>query len=246
MPISDGIFLTLFGVVFALAGWAIPSSIDSNWQKVQGTVTAVERQSSQKGSTWSPIVSYEVQGNTYTRISSFSSSPAPAIGSTKTVFYNPQQPDESIVPGPRWFPWIFRLTGLAVAFLGLWHLGRRFKRTRDIRWLLQNGERTQGIITHIEESRFRTDKRNRQHLLVSHVLPSGEIETIKSEAVLSLNRFVQEKIASTKVVVDVYLDPTGERAAHIDLSTLPTVTADDLSDTLAEHLSTTKKNTPGA
>jgi hypothetical protein len=137
---GSGIFLLIFGIVFAGAGYFIlqSSSIPSSYKRESGQIVQVAPVYSnssnsnsysngyQQNVSYAPVISYKVDGASYTFQASGSSSSRPVIGSSVIVAYNPQNPgqkpkDASDHSAKILAP-IFMAVGGIVAIFGLYKL----------------------------------------------------------------------------------------------------------------------------
>src|SRR5579871_2773210 len=93
------IFLLGFGVIFASVGalLIVNSKIDPSWIRMNGKVVAVSTSISNGSTTYTPVIQYSVDGQSYQVTSNSSSGIYPSIGQEREIAYNPNQPAQAKV-----------------------------------------------------------------------------------------------------------------------------------------------------
>jgi hypothetical protein len=110
------LFLLVFGGAFLGTGILLFKSnhADPSWTKISGHITAVSSHISDGANQYSPVVTYAVNGQSYTVASSVSSSSYPALGQAREVAYNPAHPGQAKViesGGAMWFLYVAMAIG---------------------------------------------------------------------------------------------------------------------------------------
>lgn len=237
--LASTILMVLFGLAF-LAPVAFVGStmrIDPGWVKTQGTITEVAVVSSSDGSTYAPVVTYVVDGVSYSVQQSFSSSSRPNLGGTMTVAYNPSSPSEAKVQGGTsllLFLGLFAVVGISIIVSVIVAYIRSMKRSRDIDSLMTTGQKVQGIITNIQD----TKSRGAQYkVVVSAPNLAGQVTHYVSDTITGIGAIAMMDYTSNPIPVDVFIDPTNPDRYYVDIADLPNLTPDKIASliTQSEH-----------
>lgn len=87
-------------LVVGIRGTARYNRMTAQYQAVDGTFTDYTVYSSDRdGTTYQLIYLYTVEGETYSVATDYGTGSIPEIGSTKTVLYNPDNPEEAVLSG---------------------------------------------------------------------------------------------------------------------------------------------------
>ena len=142
--VKNLIVVFLIGLIFTGVGYFATKSveIDSSWKKINGTIVDVvvnqdtdvdpNDNTVNNSPTYSPVVNYQVNEQTYRITSSVGTSSKPTIGSTIKVAYNPNKPSEAKVvesKATKMMFYLFYVIGLGLIVYGcvMFALGLRRK-----------------------------------------------------------------------------------------------------------------------
>jgi hypothetical protein len=185
-------------------------------------VELVPHRSSKGGTTWSPVVSYTVNGEVHRLEGSYSSNVLMyEVGERVTVRYEPGNPGEARIDG--WLgTWLLPtiLGGIGVVFgaVGGGFLLVRLRRRRRRDWLLANGARIQARLIGVEQNTsFSVNGRSPWRLRCQWQDPStGRVHVFVSDDVwYDPGPFVK------KDELDVLIDASNPARHHVDISFLP-------------------------
>lgn len=229
------IFLVLFGAVFVSAGFfAINHSrVDSSWARTSGEVVDSLR-SINEGSTYSAVVEYHVDAQSYRITSGFSSSFEPTIGETREVAYNPSQPSQAKIvesASTTWWLWIFPVIGLTVLIIAPVAFFRSVKRSKRIDNLLQTGQKLQGVLVDVQpiDSQAGTCT-----ITVAATDSSGVVRNYTSDVITGSRGFGLLDLRSNPVPIDVYIDPTNPENYYVDIADIPGLTPERIKELIEQ------------
>lgn len=228
------IFLLLFGAVFAGAGiFAIKGSkIDPNWTRISGQVVDSSSRISDGSTTYTPVVQYSVNGQTYKVTSSTGSSFYPNIGDTREIAYNPSRPDQAKVvegAGSKAFLWLFPAIGFGVLVLAPILFVRSLHRSNKINNLMQTGQKLQGILVEIQ-STGSSDNNNTYKIVVSATDNSGSVQNYVSDQLSGIGGLAMADFRNNPIPIDVYIDPTNSQNYYVDISDVPNLTPERIGE----------------
>ena len=119
-----GVVVTSIGIGIGIKAWHFGASA----REVEGTVIRMDRQVRKSTFTYSPVVSYEINGRTFQLQSDVATSPpAYSVGEKVTVLYRAEQPADGQIKSfsEQWvLPLILSGFGTVLACVGVWHLLR--------------------------------------------------------------------------------------------------------------------------
>ena len=229
--LASTILALLFGILFLLPVMYVGSvtRIDPDWVKTQGTVIEIAVIDSSDGVTYAPVVSYVVDGITYSVRQSYSSSARPNLGEKMTVGYNPSNPAEAKIKSGSsllLFMALFAAVGLFVIITSLVSYVRSIFRTREITALTNTGQKVQGIITNILDTKSRS---TRYKVVVSAPNLAGQVTHYVSDEITGIGAIAMMDYTSNPIPVDVYIDPTNPEKYYVDIADLPSLTPDKIA-----------------
>ena len=119
-----GVVVTSIGIGIGIRVWHFASSA----REVEGTVIRMDRHVRKSTFTYSPVVSYEINGRTFQLRSDVGTSPpAYSVGEKVTVLYSAEHPADGQIKSfsEQWvLPLILSALGTVLAGVGVWHLLR--------------------------------------------------------------------------------------------------------------------------
>lgn len=240
------IFLLLFGGVFAGAGFfAINSSrIDSNWQRTSGEVIDSSSRVSDGSTTYTPVVKYSVNGQEYQTTSSFSSSFAPAIGEKREVAYNPVQPSQAKIvegAGTTWWLWLFPVIGVGILVIAPISFIRSLKRSSAINNLVQTGQKLQGVLTDIQSTGGNNN--GSYKIVVSATDNAGTVQNYVSDSLNGVAGLALADFHNNPIPIDVYIDPINPHNYYVDISDIPNLTPERITQLIQSATKTAQPQT---
>lgn len=242
--------LLILGAMFLGIGgiFVASSQIDSAWTRVDGTIVGSDRSSS-SDSTYAPIVSYTVNGATYQVKSSISTSSYPTVGNTMQVAYNPSAPGEAkIVSGKSTMLllMIFPAIGLIMIILGPVMFVRSRKRGQAIEQLIHSGQKVTGVMTDIKQTGSKNGS-STYKLVVSAADASGVVRHYTSDSLTGMIGLVMASFQGKAMPIDVYLDPGNPEHYYVDISDIPSLNAQSITQLVnsARSAMPGTENTPG-
>jgi hypothetical protein len=248
--IGSLLFMLIFGFAFAGIGiFAIKSSkIDPGWTRISGHVTGSSSNISNGSTTYTPIVSYEVNGRDYQVTASTSSNNHPAIGTGKEVAYNPASPDEAKVVADgasKSLLYLFPAAGILCILLAPFLFFRSLKRSKNIGSLMQSGLKVQGIITDIQQPSAQNNSSNSSYKIVVQAPDnSGSVQTYVSDSVSGIGGLAMADFRANPIPIDVYIDPANPKNYYVDVSEVPNLTPERIGELIKSALG--RQNQPAA
>lgn len=223
----------ILGVIFLVGGYPIASSnsIDNDWEKISGRIVGSSSIITDAGTTYRAVVEYAVDGRSYTINDRVSSAALPQIGTTKEVAFNPSQPSQAkVIVSGGWLllVYIFPITGVFFLFLGPLLIFRSIKRNKSITTLLRNGIKLNGVIVGFKS--HGSGRRISYKITVAATDSLGVSQKYISDSVTGGFGLGVADFATTKIPVDVYVDPTNPRNYYVDIEDIPVVTSSKLVD----------------
>lgn len=228
------VFLLLFGAAFVLVGFFVINSlkIDSSWARTTGRIVDSRSSFSNGSTTYSAIIRYSVNGQNYQTASSFGSSFMPSIGGTKEVAYNPAQPGEAKIvegAGATWWIWLFPAIGVVVLIVAPILFIKSLKRSSKINNLLQTGQKLQGVLTDINSS-VGNNNQGGYRIVVSAADPAGVVRNYTSDLISGIGGLSMADFRAHPILIDVYIDPTNPESYYVDISDIPNLTPQRISE----------------
>ncbi len=239
--IGSLLVLLLIGAVITGFGVVIYNSarINPNWTKVDGKVVSVNTDSSGSGNTYSPVVSYQANGQTYKVASSSSTSSYPQIGSTKQVAYDPAAPaDAKVVSSGFISAFILVLLGIGVFLILLAPVlfVRSLRRSKDISKLKGSGQKVAGVITDIQSvSNGGNNQGSKYRIVVSATGLSGTVQNYTSDWVTGIGGLAMTDYRQNPVPIDIYINPTNPDDYYVDISEIPNITPERIMQLVKSH-----------
>lgn len=241
------------GIVFVVAGIAMyrSTNIDPQWVRVDGQVisntpySSSSNTDSSNGSgsstTYTQTVGYSVKATTYKVTSSLASNSQAAIGSSKSVAYNPANPAEAkIVQGSssKLFAAIFAAIGLFIVVVAPFAYLRSKHRGQAIASLQQSGVKVTGLVVNILSNGPENVDANRSQNGTSGgykiVVAAPDLQNVTqqytSDSLSGLGGLAISDFATHAIPIDVYLDPSNPANYYVDISDIPNLTADRIKD----------------
>lgn len=238
--IGSLIIMIIIGGAFLVPGYLFTKStkISKGWVQVPGKVVSVSNNTHNGSTTYTPDVTYTVNGQTYDVTSSFSSGSYPQIGSTKEVAYNPAQPGESKVvagAGEMWFVYLFPIIGIVMVVLAPWLFVRSIRRSHDINSLLQTGQKIQGVLTDVLTT-GQSNNSTTYKMVVSATNLSGSVQTYTSDTIHGIAGITLAHFQNNPIPIDVYINPSNPKDYYVDISDIPTLTPEKITELLQTAL----------
>ena len=240
------IILVLLGIAFTAFGLFIvrSSQIDKSWIKVRGEVVEVSSTISQGSTLYTPIIKYEVNGQSH-RITPSSSSSFYPTGSHREVAYNPARPNEAKViegTGTKLLLLAFPAIGMLLLVLAPILFFRSIKRSQRISNLTQTGQKLQGVITDIQ-STGSTNGNNVYRIVVSAVDPAGATQNYKSDSLAGVAGLAMADFRNNPIPIDVYIDPADPKNYYVDISDIPNLTPERIGELIKSAISNARPTT---
>lgn len=239
------LFSVLFGAAFAGISLLViggSGATDSTWEKTSGTVVDTSKRTASDGSTLhAAVVEYTVDGKSYQTVSNLSSSVAPKVGEDRDVAYNPIQPSQSQVTesiGSMWLFWLFPLFGVVIMVVSIVSFTKSLKRSRDIKQLLQTGQRVQGVLTDIQSSDTRSS--GTYKITVTATSADDSVQHYTSDSIVAGGNLAMIDFHNNPVLIGVYVDSTNPRNYYVDISDIPDIAPQRVRDLIGQA---TVKNT---
>ncbi len=230
--------LLIFGVVFTAAGlfFIFANSPDSDWVKTQGTVVSVQSRPGDSNTMYSAIVRYEVDGQSYTVVSSVSSSFSPDVGSSRTVAYNPDFPaDAKVVEGLSsiWWLYIFPVLGILIIVISIISFIRSRKRTSHIDNLKVRGIAVKGVIVDLKQEGGSRNSPNHK-VVVTATDNYGQVRNYLSDPIKNIGGFAFTDFRQNPVAVDVFIDPNNPENYYVDIADIPQLDTPGLMEIISK------------
>lgn len=244
--ISSLIFLILFGAVFAGAGiFAISNTkIDPSWTRVSGQVVDSSSRISDGSTTYTPIVQYSANGQTYKVTSSASSSFYPNIGDKREIAYNPNRPDQAKVvegTGITVFLWLLPVVGIGILVLAPILFIRSLHRSNKINDLKQTGQKLQGILVDVQS--IGSGNNNVYKIVVSATDNNGTVQNYISDELSGIGGLAMADFRKSPIPIDVYIDPANSQNYYVDISDIPNLTPGRIAELVKSALNTNQPQT---
>jgi hypothetical protein len=226
----------LGGGILALQG----ERIDPTWTKVSGQTTSVKSTIDSSGhNLYTAVVSYQVNGQSYTIAAGSSSSIYPRIGGTKQVAYNPQAPaNAKAIDGGalQLFLWIFPIIGVLFLILSPILYVRSLKRSNAIKNLVQSGQKLPGVLVDVR-SMGSPDNQVTFKIVVAATDPQGTVQNYTSDTMTGIGGLAMVNFRESPIPIDVYVDPGDPSKYYVDVSDIPNLTPDRIAELLKSAVS---------
>ena len=231
--IGSLIFLFIFGAIFMSLGiLALKSNkVDPSWTKVTGEIVDSSSHISDGSTTYSPVIKYEVGGQSYKVAGSLSSSSYPNIGEKREVAYNPVRPDQSKVvetASSQWFLYLFPFIGIVCLALTPYLFIRSVKRSSHIKRLMQSGQKLQGVLVDVQSAG--NNKSISYKIVVSASDLNGTVQNYVSDTLKGIGGLAMADFRNTPIPIDVYIDPTNPQNYYVDIADVPNLTPDRIGE----------------
>jgi len=239
------LMMLLFGTIFTAVGLLAVNvgKIDPSWVRVSGEVVSSVTETGSHGITYAPVVRYSVNGQTYTVTSSVSNSFSPAIGSTEQVAYNPQDAASAKVVTSAALSaliWLFPGIGILILLGSPVLFFLSLKRSNTIKKLIQSGRKIPGILTDVK-STGSTNNRYTYKLIVSATNLSGVVQDYVSDSITGGGSLMLAQLQKSLIPLDVYVDPGNPQNYYVDISEVPNLTPEGITQLLQ---AATQQNIP--
>ncbi len=230
--IGSFIILVIMGAGFTIAGYAAYKSmqIDPSWPRTQGTVVGSSSRISDGSELHTPIVEYTVNGQTYQVPGGSSSSARPTIGSAKEVGYNPANPDEAKAVqglGVMSLVLLFPVVGTGMLIIAPVLLIKSLRRSSRIKKLLQTGHKVQGVIVDLASTR---SNGSNYKIVVAATDNYGTVQNYESDGLQGIAGLAMSNFQNNPIVIDVYLDPADPKNYYVDISDIPSLSPQRISE----------------
>lgn len=249
------LLITLFvGIIFTVAGFTLfrGNQVDDNWVTIQGEVVDIETSASQEGSTMHrPVVGYSVDGEEYTIASGSSTAARPSLGEAREVAYNPDNPEEAVIPSATmfWLTIAFMLLGVGMIIGAPIGFILSRKRTKDISSLKETGQKVDGVVVDIQafggsrtnrrrsrmgNSRISTglasSSRGSYRVVVATPDQNGNTKQYVSDSMEGLGGIAMLNFQQNPIPVSVYIDPSNPDNYYVDIEALPSLTPQRITE----------------
>ncbi|QQS18043.1 DUF3592 domain-containing protein [Candidatus Saccharibacteria bacterium] len=244
--IGSLLFLMLFGAIFTGVGVfaLISNKVDPSWTRVTGEVVDSSSHRNDGSTTYSPIVQYEVNGQSYRVASSISSSSYPRIGEKREIAYNPVRPDQSKVvqsASTQWIIYLFPMVGVACLAIAPYAFIRSARRSNNINQLMQSGQKLQGILVDIRPDG--SNNNSGYKIVVAATDPSGAVQNYTSDSLTGIGGLAVADFRNTPIPIDVYIDPLRPQDYYVDVADIPNLTPQRIGE-LIKSATQNKQVTP--
>lgn len=223
------------GAIFLLIGLLGFDSvrIDSGWNRTFGLVNDVDIVSGSRKTTYTPVVEYKIDGESYIVTGKIYSDNAPIVGSSIEIAYNPQRPsDGKLVQesgGSSLKMWVSTSFGAILLLIGIDMYIKDRRRLREIAELQQNGQKTRGIIDKLVFTGLWS--RQPMYKIVARAVGiDGQVNKFTSDQVTGSIANVFKDVRSKKIPIDIYLDLSNPKKYFVDTSIFPTLSADEKAE----------------
>jgi hypothetical protein len=228
------LFLLVFGGAFLGTGILLFKSnhADPSWTKISGHITAVSSHISDGANQYSPVVTYAVNGQSYTVASSVSSSSYPALGQAREVAYNPAHPGQAKViesGGAMWFLYVAMAIGAFFICLAPYLYIRSLRRGSSINALVQTGRKLQGVMVDIQSQ---GNESGTYKIVVAADDGSGAVQNYTSDSLTGIGSLAMADFRNSPIPIDVYIDPANPQNYYVDISDIPNLTPERIKDLL--------------
>lgn len=227
------IFLMLFGAVFAGAGALFYSSmqIDPSWTRVQGKVVDVSSYVSDGSTMHTPVIEYTADGQSRRITGNSSSSNYPTIGGAREVAYNPASPGQAKAVegfGSKLIMLMFIVFGVGIFLLAPFLFVRSLKRSRRIDNLVKTGHKVQGVLVDIQSEG--SSNNSGYKIVVAATDNSGIAQTYVSDSLAGIGALAMADFKNNPIPIDVYIDPINPQHYYVDISDIPNITPQRISE----------------
>jgi len=248
-------YLLLFlfiSVVFISVGFFVHKSqqINPSWPRTNGSITSYRSTMNNGQISYTPVVGYTVKGQSYTVSSSTSSSSMPVVGATVPVAYNPSNPSQAkVISGAaaKVVPFISIGIGILMLILGPVMFIRSWRRSKDINNLRQTGRKITGVLVDIRVTGNNGGNRVRPGYVggINNMQPiykvivaandpvTGSARQFTSDPIMGMATVIYEAIHGQPVPIDIYINPSNPNDYYVDISELPSLTPQAITDMLA-------------
>lgn len=237
---SSMLSLMLFGAIFAAAGGFIYKSmqIDPSWTRVQGSVVDVSSRISDGSTLHTPVIEYTVADQKYRVTGNSSSSAYPTVGGSREVAYNPDQPGQGKAvegAGSQLFVLAFVVIGIGLFLLAPFLFFRSLKRSRHIDNLMRSGHKLQGVLVDVHSES--SNNNSGYSIVVAATDASGLVQNYVSDSMAGLGGLAMADFKTTPIPIDVYVDPTNPQNYYVDISDIPNLTPQRITELVQSALS---------
>ncbi len=237
------VLFLVVGIIFAGVGLfgVIGTKIDRSWIKTSAEVVdfVKGRSTSKRAALDRPVFEYSVDGKSYRVASNIGSQFNPVIGDRGEVAYNPNQADQAkVVEGTsNWlFLLLFPLVGISFLIMGPVLFVRSLRRSKHISDLIRTGQKLEGILVEVQpanginvQSGNKKD-RDMYKILVSATDLTGIVQNYISDPVVNVGGLTMVDFRNNPISIDVYVNPTDSQDYYVDISDLPNITSQRVSE----------------
>ncbi len=132
--------------------------------------------------------------------------------------------------GPDWFIYIFPVAGVFIVVLGFISFVRALQRNADIKRILQTGRKVQGVLTDVTVKG--DSKRTDYRIVVAAPDLSGVVQSYISDSVNNIGGLAMADFHNTPIPIDVYLDSSDPKKYYVDISDIPNLTMERITELL--------------
>lgn len=235
-----GIFSMLLfgfiGAIFITIGVFSFNSIqvDSSWTRITGKVTDIKSSLNDGTITYSPVVEYSVNGQSYKASGSISSSQRPNVGAERQVAYNPNNPADARVVesgGTSLLFLIFPAIGLALLIFGPVLFIKSRMRNRAIKNLIKTGQKIQGVLVDVQ-SASHSSRNSGYKIIVAATDASGVVQNYISDPLNGIGGLAMADYRTSPIPIDVYIDKAKPSNYYVDIADIPNITPERISQLL--------------
>ena len=243
------LYLFIFGVMFTGGGlFALQSNkVDPSWTKTTGQIVDTSSRTRDDSTTYSPVITYEVQGQSYRVLSNSGSSSYPTIGAEREVAYNPARPDQSKVvetASTQGFLYLFPALGILVMIAAPVAFVISRKRSHAITRLVQSGQKLPGVLVDIQTTgSSNSSDSNNFTITVAAADPSGAVHNYVSDSLGGVGGLAMADFRNSPISIDVYVDPTNPQNYYVDISDVPNLTPERIVALIKSAATSQQPNT---
>ena len=205
-------------------------SVPSGWSTTVGTVTDIRQSSSSDGTTYSPIISFESNGQEYVSRSNLYTSSKPSLGGERQVAFNPENPSQNKVVGNLASLWVVVLGGLigiVLFILGPILFINSKRRMKVIDELMKTGHKVTGVVSAVRKTGSENNRDNYKIIVTAAGL-DGVVREYASDKVVNVGGLMASGFESKPVPVDVYLSTSNPNLYYVDIDDIPELTAESI------------------
>jgi hypothetical protein len=241
------ILLLVIGIAFTAGGIGLvkSSKVNASWKQVTGKIvgsTTGFSSGNTTNTTYTPIIQYTADGQTYRIKGSSGSSSYPRIGAPKQIAYDPTNPDDAKEVsggGTRAIFYLMPVLGIGIIIMAFVTFVRSSKRSHDITDLRTSGQKIQGVIVDIQSImgtgtgvgyNNMNNGNDSYKIVVAATGPSGQVQNYVSDSLNGIGGLAMADFRSNPIPIDVYIDPSNPANYYVDVSEVPNLTPERIME----------------